>query len=57
MYTIIYELEARMKFIFEAQQSAQHFEATGLHIPLEELDKWVNDIEQNSNESISKCHK
>ena len=49
--------EARMNFIISAEQSAKHFEETGLHVSLDEFENWANDIENNNETQIPKCHK
>ena len=49
--------EARMDFILSAEESAKHFEETNLHVSLDDFENWANDIENNKETEIPKCHK
>jgi predicted transcriptional regulator len=53
----IFREEARINFIAEAVNSAKQFNATGLHITLDEFSSWASNLDNDPNEKIPKCHK
>lgn len=48
--------EARQNFIKAAETSFEHYKETGLHITLEELSTWVDDVQQNPDTPVPACH-
>ena len=48
--------EARQNFIRAAETSFEHYKETGLHITLEELSTWVDDVQQNPDTPVPACH-
>jgi predicted transcriptional regulator len=48
--------EARQNFIAAAQSSFEHYKETGLHITLDELSAWVEQVQQDPNAPVPPCH-
>jgi predicted transcriptional regulator len=48
--------EARQNFIKAADTSFEHYKETGLHITLDELSAWVDDVQKNPGAPIPACH-
>ena len=48
--------EARQSFIAAAESSFEHYKETGLHITLEELSTWVEQVQQNPAAPMPACH-
>jgi predicted transcriptional regulator len=48
--------EARQNFIAAAEASYVHYKETGLHIRLEEMSAWVDDVQQNPDAPLPECH-
>ena len=48
--------EARLNFIQAAETSFEHYKETGLHISLDELSIWVDDVQQNPGVPVPACH-
>lgn len=48
--------EARQNFIAAAESSFEHYKETGLHITLDELSTWVDDVQQNPGVPAPACH-
>lgn len=40
----------------EINASIEHFERTGLHITLDEVKQWANELKSNRNAKLPKCH-
>ena len=49
--------ETRLNFIRAGEESAREFQATGLHITLDEFDSWVDAIQTDINAPMPVCHK
>lgn len=48
--------EARQNFIKAAEISFEHFKETGLHVTLDEFNKWVDEVQQNPDAPAPACH-
>ena len=48
--------EARQNFIAAAQATYMHYKETGLHITLDEMSAWVDDLQQNPDALLPECH-
>ena len=48
--------EARQNFIAAAQSSFEHYKETGLHISLDELSAWVEQVQQDPGAPVPPCH-
>ena len=48
--------EARQNFIKVADTSFEHYKETGLHITLNDLSTWVDDVQQNPDTPVPTCH-
>ena len=48
--------EARQNFIAAAEASYVHYKETGLHISLDEMSAWVDDVQQNPEAPLPECH-
>jgi predicted transcriptional regulator len=48
--------EARQNFIAAAQSSFEHYKETGLHITLDELSAWIDQVQQDPNAPVPPCH-
>ena len=48
--------EAEQKTIQEAAASLEHFERTGLHIRLDEVKQWAEELKNNRNAQLPLCH-
>lgn len=48
--------EARQNFIKAANMSFEHYKGTGLHLTLDELDAWVDEVQSNPGKPITPCH-
>ena len=48
--------EARQNFIAAAQSSFEHYKETGLHITLDELSAWVQQVQQDPHAPVPPCH-
>ena len=48
--------EARQNFIAAAQSSFEHYKETGLHITLDELSAWVEQVQQDPGAPVPPCH-
>ncbi|MBR6026771.1 MAG: hypothetical protein IK065_04150 [Neisseriaceae bacterium] len=43
--------------VLEAKLAKQHFEQTGLHIRLQELQQWVEELRHNPDEPMPQTHR
>lgn len=48
--------EAEQKAIQEAAASLAHYQKTGLHITLDEMKQWANNLKTNRNAQLPACH-
>jgi predicted transcriptional regulator len=48
--------EAQQAALQSVDDSVAHFEATGLHITLNELKTWAKDVKENRNAQLPACH-
>lgn len=48
--------EAEQKAIQEAAASLEHFERTGLHVTLDEVKQWAQNLKTNRNAQLPACH-
>lgn len=48
--------EAEQKAIQEAAASLAHYQKTGLHITLDEMKQWANNLKTNRNSQLPACH-
>ena len=48
--------EERRAWYQEALDSLEHYERTGLHITLEELEEWVERLETDPHAPMPECH-
>ncbi len=49
--------ETRQNFIMAAEASFEHYKEAGLHITLDEFDIWVDQVQENPDAPIPKCHR
>ena len=49
--------ERRAAFIAEAETAWQHYQATGEHVTLEEMDAWAMELEANPDLPAPQCRK
>ncbi len=49
--------ESRQNFIKAAESSYEHYKETGLHIALDELGAWVDQVGRDPNAPVPECHK
>jgi predicted transcriptional regulator len=49
--------EARQNFIKAAEVSFKRYKETGLHITLNELSQWADDVRQNPDTPVPACHR
>jgi predicted transcriptional regulator len=50
------EEEAEQRFIAAGEASLSHFQQTGLHITLDELRTWAQDVKENPDAPMPACH-
>jgi len=48
--------EAQQVALNSVDESVAHFEATGLHVTLNELKTWAKDVKANRNAQLPACH-
>lgn len=48
--------EAQQAILQSVDESIAHFEATGLHITLDEVRAWSKEVENNPNAKLPACH-
>ncbi len=48
--------EAQQAVLKSVDDSVAHFEATGLHITLNEVKTWANEVKLNRNAQLPECH-
>jgi predicted transcriptional regulator len=48
--------KAWQDFEDQALRSYERYQATGLHVTLEEMEVWAKKLKNNPNESLPKCH-
>lgn len=48
--------EARQNFIAAAEASYVHYKETGLHITLDEMSAWADEVQQNPEAPLPECH-
>lgn len=51
------EEELEQRFIAAAEQTWEHFEQTGEHVTLEEVQAWAKKLKKNPKAPIPPCHK
>lgn len=49
--------KARLAFYEEALQASEHYKKTGLHVTLEEMKAWANNLGTANEQPLPKCHK
>ena len=49
--------EKRAAFIKEAESAWEHYQATGEHVTLDEMDTWANKLEANPELPAPQCRK
>jgi predicted transcriptional regulator len=48
--------EARQNLIAAAEASFVHYKETGLHITLDEMSAWVDEVQKNPAAALPECH-
>lgn len=49
--------EARQRFIKAAEASFEHYKETGLHITLDEISAWADDVQNSPTAPVPACHR
>ncbi len=49
--------EATQNFIKAAEASYDHYKETGLHITLDQLSTWADEVQENPDTPIPACHR
>jgi predicted transcriptional regulator len=49
--------EARQNFIAAAEASYVHYKETGLHITLDEMSAWADEVQLNPEAPVPECHR
>lgn len=49
--------KARLEYEAQAIRSYEHFQETGLHITLDELETWAKNLDSKNPQSLPPCHK
>lgn len=48
--------QARLEYEAQAVRSYENFQATGLHMTLDELESWAKNLESKNPQSLPLCH-
>jgi predicted transcriptional regulator len=48
--------EAQQKILRSIDTSVEHFEATGLHLTLDEVKTWAKELHTNRSAQLPACH-
>ena len=48
--------EARQNFIQAAEASCEHYRETGLHLTQDEMNAWVDAVQQDPEVALPECH-
>lgn len=49
--------QARLDYEAQAIRSYENFQATGLHITLDEFETWAKNLTNNDSQALPTCHK
>lgn len=55
--TYVEQEQARIEYEAQAIRSYENFQATGLHITLDELETWAKNLDSQNPQSLPICHK